>query len=55
MKRIFRYRCNSRHSKGLKTMQSNVFKTFERVFEILVTITVHFIVAIPFTRKSKRS
>lgn len=51
---IFTYRCNSRHSQSLKTMQSNVCKTFERVFENLMTITDHFIVAIPFTRKSKR-
>lgn len=51
---IFRYRCNSKHSQSLKTMQSNVSKTFERVFENLMTITDHFIVTILFTRKSKR-
>lgn len=51
---ILRYTCNSKHLHSLKTMQSNISKTFERVFENLMTITDHFIVAILFTRKSKR-
>lgn len=54
LKIIFINRCNSMNPWHLKTMKNNVSKTFEKGFENQMTITGHFIVAIPFTRMSKR-